>query len=133
MLFRSKLAAQAHGEVLTQLLQAWKDRSVEQLPAARELGARVTPAQRQAWAGALSKAPTGNPSASLLRLEIAAEVPTPASHIDERRAMQLTLLTQRNQASPRETWATDVEHVLASAHAEDTARRMQSVLKVFLR
>ena len=69
----------------------------------------------------------------MLRLEIAAEVPTPASHIEERRRMQLLLLTQRNQATPRETWAQDVAQVLTEPHADDTARRLQAALKVFLR
>ncbi|MEY2661479.1 MAG: hypothetical protein RLZZ123_2651, partial [Pseudomonadota bacterium] len=55
------------------------------------------------------------------------------SHLEERRRMQLTLLTQRHQASPRETWAQDVAQVLAEPHAEDSARRLQAALKVFLR
>lgn len=128
-----RLAAQAHGEVLTQVLQAWQERRPDPLPAARELGAKVTPAQRQSWAQAVSGAPAGSAEQALLRLEIAAEAPTPAQHLEARRAMQLTLLTQRHQASPRETWAQDVEKVLASPHNEDNARRLQTVLKAFLR
>jgi hypothetical protein len=129
-----KLSAQAHGEVLSHLIHAWKDRQPEKLPGAKELGARVAAGQRQAWQAALSSAPKeGQGSLALLRLEIAAEVPTPASHLEERRRMQLTLLTQRHQASPRETWAQDVAQVLAEPHAEDSARRLQAALKVFLR
>ena len=129
-----KLSAQAHGEVLTHLLQAWKERQPDQVPAAKELGARIAPAQRQAWVAALSASPqAGQGAQALLRLEIAAEVPTPASHIEERRRMQLLLLTQRNQATPRETWAQDVAQVLTEPHADDTARRLQAALKVFLR
>ena len=128
-----KLSAQAHGEVLTQVLSAWKDRSAEQLPAARELGGKLGPAQRQAWASAMSQPPAGSADEPLLRLEIASDVPTPAAHLEARRAMQLKLLTQRHQATPNQTWVSDVEKVLASAHAEDSARRLQSVLKVFLR
>ncbi len=128
-----RLAAQAHGEVLTQVLQAWQERRPEPLPSARELGSRVTPAQRQSWAQALAGAPAGSAEQALLRLEIAAEAPTPAQHLEARRAMQLTLLTQRHQASPRETWSQDVEKVLASPHNEDNARRLQTVLKSFLR
>ena len=129
-----KLAAQAHGEIVSQIVSAWKDRSAEQLPAAREMGTRVNAAQRQAWQAALGqKTGSGNADASLLRLEIAAETPTPAQYLDARRAMQLNLLTQRHQATPRETWATDVEKVLSSPYAEDTAKRLQTVLKVFLR
>ena len=129
-----KLSAQAHGEVLSHLIHAWKDRQPEKLPGAKELGARVAAGQRQAWQAALASAPKeGQGSQALLRLEIAAEVPTPASHLEERRRMQLTLLTQRHQASPRETWAQDVAQVLAEPHAEDSARRLQAALKVFLR
>ncbi len=128
-----KLAAQAHGEVLTQVLQAWQERRPDPLPSARELGAQVTPAQRLSWVQAVSGAPTGNAEQALLRLEIAAEVPTPAQHIEARRAMQLTLLTQRHQASPRQTWAQDVEKVLASPHQVENARRLQTVLKALLR
>ncbi|MEY2805508.1 MAG: hypothetical protein RL657_2844, partial [Pseudomonadota bacterium] len=128
-----KLAVQAHGEVLTQLMQAWKDRDAQPLPAARELGHQVNAAQRQAWATALTRTPSGTPDEALLRLEIAAEVPTPAAHLDARRALQLTLLTKRHQATPRETWADDVEQVLGSDHDAEAARRLQAVLKVFLR
>jgi hypothetical protein len=128
-----KLAAQAHGEVVSQIVHAWKDRAAEQLPPARDLGSKVNAAQRQAWHNALDQSASGTADASLLRLEIAAEAPTPAQHLDARRAMQLTLLTQRNQATPRETWTGDVEKVLNSPYAEDTAKRLQNVLKVFLR
>lgn len=128
-----RLAAQAHGEVLTQVLQAWQERRPEPLPSARELGSKVTPAQRQSWVQALAAAPAGSADQALLRLEIAAEAPTPAQHLEARRAMQLTLLTQRHQASPRETWAQDVEKVLASPHNDDNALRLQTVLKSFLR
>ena len=127
-----KLAAQAHGEVLTQVLQAWSQRAPDQLPTARDLG-RLNAPQRQAWHAALAREASNSADQALLRLEIAAEVPTPASHLDQRRAMQLTLLTQKNQATPRETWASDVEKVLASAHTEESAKRLQTVLKVFLR
>ncbi len=129
-----KLAAQAHGEVLTHLLHAWKGRQPEQVPALRELGAKMQPAQRQAWVTALSQAPvSGSGQDALLRLEIAAEVPTPASHLEARRRMQLQLLTQRHQAGPKDTWTQDVATVLAEPHAEDTARRLQAALKSFLR
>lgn len=129
-----KLAAQAHGEVLTHLLHAWKDREPEQVPALRELGGRLNPAQRQAWVSAVGQSPSqGKGDEALLRLEIAAEVPTPASHIEARRRLQLQLLTQRHQAGPKETWAQDVATVLAEPHGEDNARRLQAALKSFLR
>jgi ATP-dependent RNA helicase SUPV3L1/SUV3 len=129
-----KLAAQAHGEVLSNLLHAWKERQPDQIPAQRELGRQVSPAQRGAWVSALSQpAATGQGQDALLRLEIAAEVPTPASHIEARRRMQLLLLTQRNQAAPKDTWAQDVATVLAAPHDDETARRLQASLKSFLR
>ncbi|WP_288253090.1 DUF349 domain-containing protein [uncultured Hydrogenophaga sp.] len=128
-----RLAEQAHGEVLTQVLDAWQARDAEQLPAAQALGGRVAPAQRMAWAAALGQ-PAGNPSAeALLRLEIAAEAPTPAEHLSERRLLQLQLLTRRNAPSPAETWAQDVAQVLAGAHDEKSARRLQATLKTLLK
>ncbi|PUE43356.1 hypothetical protein B9Z34_00460 [Limnohabitans sp. Hippo3] len=128
-----KLAAQAHGETLTRLMSAWQERQAEALPSAQELGRAINAATRQAWAQAVS-APTKVPAATaLLRLEMAAEVPTPADSLNERRALQLQLLTQRNQPGPRETWAQDVAQVLSGPHEEATARRLQNVLKNLLR
>ena len=43
-------------------------------------------------------------SEALLRLEMAAELPTPAEHISARRMLQLQLLTKRNAPAPAETW-----------------------------
>jgi len=129
-----KLAAQAHGETLTQLLSAWKDRQADALPAAQALGKGVQAAARQAWAQALARpAQSAGAAQSLLRLEMAAEVPTPAEHLAERRALQLQLLTRRNEAGPAETWAQDVAQVLGSAHDEASARRLQNALRQLLR
>jgi hypothetical protein len=128
-----KLAAQAHGETLTHLLSAWKDRQAEALPLAQELGKSVPAATRQAWVQALGQPAQAAATQSLLRLEMAAEVPTPAEHLSERRALQLQLLTRRNEAGPAETWGQDVASVLGSAHDEATARRLQNVLKNLLR
>ena len=128
-----KLAAQAHGETLTQLMQAWQSRQPEQLPAAQSLGRAVNAATRQAWVQALS-APAGADGANaLLRLEMAADAPTPAEHLSERRMLQLQLLTRRNEAGPRETWGRDVATVLGSAYSEGQARRLQNVLRALLR
>lgn len=128
-----KLAAQAHGETLTHVLSAWKDRSGEALPSAQELGKGVNPSTRQAWVQALGQPAQASATPALLRLEMAAEVPTPAEHLAERRALQLQLLTRRNEAGPAETWGQDVAKVLASAHDEATARRLQNALKQLLR
>ena len=130
-----KLAAQAHGEVLTQLLGAWAQRQAEQVPAAQALGGRVTPTVRQSWAKALQAAPATTQAAesALLRLEMASESPTPATHLDARRALQLQLLTRRNDPAPKDTWGHDMATVFQSAHSEDSARRVQTVLKVLLR
>ena len=128
-----KLAMQAHGEVLTNLLTAWEKRDPEQLPAAQELGKVVTPAVRSSWVQALS-APAGKDAAeSLLRLEMAAELPTPAEHLSARRMLQLQLLTRRNAPAPAETWGEDAAKVLAAEFDAGNARRVQNALKALLK
>lgn len=128
-----KLAAQAHGEVLTQLLTAWEQRSAEQLPTAQALGSRVSSGTRTAWAQSLSQAAGAAPADALLRLEMAAEVPTPADQLDARRALQLQLLTRRHDAPPAQTWAQDVAGVLTGPFDAAVARRLQAALKVLLK
>ncbi|MEJ5988392.1 DUF349 domain-containing protein [Ramlibacter sp. PS3R-8] len=128
-----KLAAQAHGEALTSLMTAWEQRSAEQVPSHQELGKVVSTQVRTGWLQALGKAPGGDASEALLRLEIAADVPTPAEQITARRALQLQLLTRRNDPSPQETWGADVAKVLATAYEAGAARRMQNALKALLR
>ena len=127
-----KLAAQAHGEAIGQLLQAWAQRDAAALPAAQELGKLPTVARNQ-WGQALAGQPKGDAAEALLRLEVAADVPTPAEQHSQRRMLQLQLLTQRNAAMPQETWAQDVATVLAAVHEEAQARRLQNALKVLLR
>jgi len=128
-----KLAAQAHGETLTRLMGAWQDRQADALPSAQELGKAINASTRQAWTQAVSSEPKAPAATALLRLEMAAEVPTPAEHLSERRALQLQLLTQRNQPGPAETWGQDVAQVLSGPHEANTARRLQNVLKNLLR
>jgi hypothetical protein len=128
-----KLAAQAHGESLTQLMTAWEKRDAALLPSIQELGSRVAPATRLAWGQALSAAPAGDAATALLRLEMAAEVPTPASDLEARRALQLQLLTRRNDPAPGQTWGQDAARVLAGAYEPGQARRLQSVLNILLR
>lgn len=128
-----KLAAQAHGEALTQLLTAWEHRDAAQVPTAQDLGNRVTAATRSAWTKALAQAPTGDASVALLRLEMASEMPTPAEHLNARRMLQLQLLTKRNDPAPVQTWGQDAATVLASAFDAGLARRLQNVLKVLLK
>lgn len=128
-----KLAAQAHGEALTQLLTAWEKRDGALVPSAQELGGRVAPAARTAWVQAVGAGPSGDAAQALLRLEMAAEVPTPAEHLSERRMLQLQLLTRRNDPAPAETWGQDVARVLSSASDAGAARRLQNVLKALLR
>ncbi|WP_026036878.1 DUF349 domain-containing protein [Limnohabitans sp. Rim47] len=128
-----KLAAQAHGETLTRLMSAWQERQADALPSAQELGRAINASTRQAWAQAVSTQAKTPDATALLRLEMAAEVPTPADKLNERRALQLQLLTQRNQPGPRETWGQDVAQVLSGPHEEATARRLQNVLKNLLR
>ena len=128
-----KLAAQAHGEAITQLMTAWEQRSPDQLPSQQELGKSVASGARAAWAKALSNPPSGDVGEVLLRLEIAAETPTPAEHLSARRMLQLQLLTRRNDPSPAQTWADDTAKVLASAYDAANARRLQNALKVLMR
>jgi hypothetical protein len=128
-----KLAAQAHGETLGRVMTAWQARQVEDLPTVQELGKGINATTRQAWAQAVSAEPKTAGVTALLRLEMAADVPSPADHLSERRALQLQLLTQRNQPGPNETWALDVAQVLSGPHDEPTARRLQNVLKNLLR
>lgn len=128
-----KLAAQAHGEALTQLLTAWEQRAADQVPTVQDLGRVVSPPVRQGWTQALGQAPKGDAAETLLRLEIAADVPTPAEQISARRMLQLTLLTKRHDPSPQETWGADVAKVLATAYEAGAARRLQNALKALLR
>ena len=128
-----KLHVQAHGEVLTNVITAWEKRDAALLPTAQDLGKVVSPAVLGAWAKAVAT-PSGKDAAeSLLRLEMAAEVPTPAEHISARRMLQLTLLTKRNAATPQESWAEDTAKVLAADFDAANARRVQTVLKVLLK
>ncbi|MDQ0034889.1 hypothetical protein J2W30_002645 [Variovorax boronicumulans] len=131
-----KLAAQAHGEALTQVLGAWEQRDAARLPSVQELGRAVTPAVRTTWSQAVGSAPTAAASdaaEALLRLEMAAEVPTPAEQLDARRALQLKLLTKRGDPAPAQTWGQDAGKVLAAAHDAASARRLQNALKALLR
>jgi len=128
-----KLAAQAHGEALTQLLGAWQARDAAQLPSAQQLGGKVTAPVRTSWSGAVAGAPKGNAAEALLRLEMAADVHTPADQLAARRALQLQMLTRRNDPAPQQTWGQDVATVLGSASDEASARRLQAALKQLLR
>jgi hypothetical protein len=130
-----KLASQAHGETLGHLMSAWETRQTEALPSVQDLGKGVNAATRTAWAQAVQAAPAAHSTAqaALLRLEMAAEVPTPAEFLNERRALQLQLLTRRNEPGPVDTWRQDVGAVLAAAHEGQSARRLQNVLKQLLK
>ena len=131
-----KLAAQAHGEVLTQLMDAWQQRDPAQLPAAQALGKGVATAARSRWSQALAgpAAADSQPAEqALLRLEIAAELQTPAEHLAARRMMQLQMLTRRNAPDPSQTWGDDVAQVLGAEHQGAHARRLQNVLKALLK
>ncbi len=128
-----KLAMQAHGEVLTNLLTAWEKRDAAQLPSVQDLGKAITPAVHGSWAKAVSTTSGKDASESLLRLEMAAELPTPAEHISARRMLQLQLLTKRNAPAPIETWGEDTAKVLAGDFEGSNARRVQNALKVLLK
>ncbi|NDF44967.1 MAG: DUF349 domain-containing protein, partial [Betaproteobacteria bacterium] len=128
-----RLAAQAHGEVLTQLMHAWEKRDAEKVPAAQAIGNKLSSSQRGQWVQSISQAAQGDASTALLRLEVAADLPTPAAHIDARRALQLQLLTRRNDPAPTATWAADAAQVLNTAYDEAASRRLQAALKVLLK
>ncbi len=133
-----KLAAQAHGEALTQLLAAWEKRDASLLPSAQELGPKVSAATRGVWqqavAGEFKAAPkASSPAEALLRLEMAAEVPTPAEHISARRMLQLQLLTRRNDPAPAQTWGQDAALVFSGSFSAEEARRLQNAVKVLLK
>jgi hypothetical protein len=133
-----KLAAQAHGEALTQLLTAWEKRDSSLVPSVQDLGSRASPATRSAWLQAVAgsyqaQGKAVQPQEALLRLEMAAEVPTPADDIGARRQLQLQLLTRRNDPSPAQTWGQDAAVVLAGEFNAQLARRVQNVLKVLLK
>ena len=128
-----KLHVQAHGEVLSNIITAWEKRDAALLPSAQDLDKAVTATLLGAWAKAIA-APSNKDAADvLLRLEMAAEVPTPAEHISARRMMQLQLLTKRNAPAPVETWGEDTAKVLAANFDAASARRVQTVLKVLLK
>jgi ATP-dependent RNA helicase SUPV3L1/SUV3 len=128
-----KLAAQAHGESLTGLMTAWEQRQADAMPSAQELGKVVSPAARTAWSQAVAKPAAGDAATALLRIEMAAEVPTPAEHISARRMLQLQLLTKRNDPAPADTWAVDTTAVLSTPFDAASARRLQTALKALLR
>jgi ATP-dependent RNA helicase SUPV3L1/SUV3 len=136
------LAAQAHGEALTQLLTAWEKRDPTMVPNAQELGNRATPATRSAWVQALGGevkvsgkvgGKTVDPQTALLRMEMAAEISTPAEHLQARRMLQLQLLTRRNDPAPEQTWGQDAAVIFAENFDAQNARRVQNVLKVLLK
>lgn len=128
-----RLAAQAHGEALTQILTAWEQRDPSRVPSVQEFGNRITPAIRNTWLKSLAQAPTGDAGVALLRLEMASEMPTPVEHLNARRVLQLQLLTRRHDPSPLQTWAQDAALVLASTYEAAQGRRFQNALKVLLR
>jgi hypothetical protein len=128
-----KLAEQAHGEVLTDLMSAWEKRDGQQLPTTQALGGRLSPAARGAWVTSLAKPAAAAPADALLRLEMAAEVPSPADALSARRMLQLQLLTRRNDPGPVQTWGEDVARVLGGAFDATQARRLQQVLKQLLK
>jgi len=115
------------------VLDAWHARDAAALPSAQALGRAVSASVRVAWVKALEAPASGDAAEALLRLEIAAEAPTPAAQIEARRALQLKLLTRRHDPTPADTWPQDVATVLASAWSPEASRRLQTALKGLLR
>ena len=109
-----KLAAQAHGEALTQLITAWEQRSGDLVPTLQELGKAVSAPVRSSWVQSVSAAPAGDAAEALLRLEIAAEAPTPAEHAlcAESLAQFLTAAKERKSAQPEAKARAALVHAL---------------------
>ncbi len=133
-----KLSVMAHGEALSQLMAAWESREGQKVPVLKDLSPRLTAQQRQEMVQALQAPDTSAKaqslaSESLLRLEMASGVATPASHLSERRALQLQLLTRRNDPSPEQTWVQDLSKLLKSEFDSDRSTRLQNTLKVLLK
>jgi ATP-dependent RNA helicase SUPV3L1/SUV3 len=131
-----KLAAAAHGEVLVQLLDAWKERDAAKMPTAQDLGKQLPATARSSWTAAIAAAPAvkqADADTALLRLEMAAELPTPAEHLAARRMLQLQLLTKRNDPAPAQTWTADTAKVFSNGFDDGAARRVQNALKVLLK
>ena len=117
-------------------LDAWKERAADKVPSAQDLGKQLPPTARTAWTSALAAAPAGKQAdadTALLRLEMAAELPTPAEHLAARRMLQLQLLTKRNDPAPAQTWTADAAKVFANGFDDGAARRVQNALKVLLK
>jgi hypothetical protein len=114
-------------------MHAWEKRDASQMPTAQAIGSKLSATQRTQWAQALGQASSVEVVTPLLRLEVAADLPTPAAQMDARRALQLQMLTRRNDPSPQMTWAADAAQVLGGAYDETAARRLQAALKVLLK
>lgn len=128
-----KLAVQAHGQILTNLMSAWQERNAELVPTLKELGSRVTANERSNWVKSIQLGGAEFKLESLLRMEMAADAPTPASDLQARRNLQLQLLTRRNDPTPIQTWATDAAKVFQTPYDSEVARRLQAVLKILLK
>ncbi len=128
-----KLAAQAHGQTLTNLMSAWKDKNPDLVPPLKELGSRINANQRVSWTKAIQTGTDKANHEALLRLEMAANAPTPASDLQARRNLQLQLLTKRNDPAPSQTWAEDTATVLSGPYDGEVASRLQTVLKTMLK
>lgn len=115
-----------------QLLQAWASGDADAMPAATTLGKRMGTKDWQAWRLAVGQGGQSEQTDSLLRLEIAADVPSPANELSQRRMLQLGILTNKRDAPPQQTWAADVAKVLAGKHRADHAARLRQVLAKLL-
>ena len=94
-----------NGEAVVQLFASWQMRDAEQMPTAAQLSKNLPAAVRSKWVNGVSQTPGGlGVSEAMLRLEMTADVPTPAEYLAARRQLQLQLLTQRNAATPAQTW-----------------------------
>jgi ATP-dependent RNA helicase SUPV3L1/SUV3 len=129
-----KLAAQAHGEALTQLLTAWEQRAADQVPSPAGTGPRRGRGRaRRPGCRRLAPRRLAMRQKHCCAWRWPPRCRRPPSTSMPGAALQLQLLTRRNDPSPAQTWGQDAAKVLASAHDAQAARRLQNVLKALLR
>jgi ATP-dependent RNA helicase SUPV3L1/SUV3 len=130
-----QLSQQVHGQSFDILQEAWEKRDGTLLPTAQQFGVKaVTNLVRSNWLLALeNKYPSKLDSeTALLRLEIAADIPTQAEYQVARRQLQMQLLTKRNDPGPKETWTEDVANAISSKYTQKDGGRLSKAVKQLL-
>ncbi|MDI9336249.1 MAG: hypothetical protein QM520_04385 [Gammaproteobacteria bacterium] len=129
-----ELKQRVYGDLVQQIVDAWEQRNVELLPSLRDLGKQVNATMRSKWLDALSKvAHTEELGAWLLRLEVAADVPSPAEFVTQRRLLMLSNLSSKNKSPPSLTWAEDLAQVFLGTFNQRAGQRMVKILPALLK